>query len=131
MGIHKVPPSRGVWGHAPTEIFFVLVMNYYPLLLSAQSLCTPENVEREVATPSHTRCENRLENRYYAETESSNSFKVHVVLLLLPLMFIALVGSIIRSVNKKIHSKLVDPKNYSSTAGIVLTGMFLSFFVLF
>ncbi len=136
MGMHKVSPSSGVWGHAPTEIFFVLVMNYSPhyyyQLRAYAKYGSPENVEREIATPSHAICENRLKNRYYAETESSNSFKVHIVLLLLPflpLMFIALVGSIIRSVNRKIHSKLVDPKNYSSTAGIVLTGMFLSFFI--
>ncbi len=43
---------------------------------------------------------------------------------------LALVGSIIRSVNVKIHYKLVDPENHSNTAGIVLTGMFISFFIL-
>ncbi len=52
------------------------------------------------------------------------------ILLILPFLFIALVGSIMRSVNDKIHSKLVDPENYSNIAGIVLTGMFFSFFIL-
>ncbi len=32
--------------------------------------------------------------------------------------------------NEKIHLTLVDSENYSNTAGIVLTGMFVSFFVL-
>ena len=100
---------------------------------------SPESVEREIGTSSYSLCEDRLKNRYYdglnkTKTDRTVQYRIRVALWLLPflsLLFIALVGSVIRSGNNKVHFKLVDPDNYSNTAGIVLTGMLISFFILF
>ncbi len=123
-------------GEGEYSLIIYLFNTFFPI--TAQSLCQIWLSRKCWEIISYSICEAILKNRYYdshneTETERNDHSGILVALWLLPflpLIFIAFVGSVIRSGNNKIHFRLVDPENYSSTAGIVLAGMFLSFFIL-
>ena len=89
---------------------------------------------RDNSAGAYAICEQNLDDVYYVIGKLHTNRAIGVIifftmLFLLPLMAIGLVTTVVRSLHLPVHVGVIRPSNHKTVAGMVLTGVFFTFYI--
>ena len=90
-----------------------------------------QKIVRDESAHAYAICDQDLEQMYYriGSKKATGVIIFFAILLVLPLIFLSLVGAVLRSLNMGVHVRIIRPNNHKTVAGFVLTGIFITTFI--
>ena len=87
-------------------------------------------VEQDDSDLSIAICDDEVDSTYYLLDKTHYQIYLFlIVLLVLPMVSIALTATVVRSLRRSIHASIVRRSGHHNMTGIVLTGTFVTFFI--
>ena len=94
-------------------------------------------IRRDDTAHAHAVCITDLENRKYdlftllnGDRSSISGITVYfTVSLLIPFIFLTLTATVVRSLHRSVHVRIIKHIHHKNVAGLALTGMFVTFYV--
>ena len=111
--------------------FFTLIIAIFctQLKLYAKYMTIGE-VEQDDSVFSVAICDDEVDSTYYLLDKTHYQVYLFlIVLLILPTISIALTATVVRSLHRRIHASIVRRSGHHNMTGIVLTGTFITFFI--
>ena len=88
-------------------------------------------VQQDDSDHSIAICDDKVDYTYYLLDKTHFQVLLFlIILLILPLISIVLTATVVRSLRRSIHASIVCRSGHHNMTGIVLTGMFVTFFIL-
>lgn len=90
------------------------------------------HVVQDDTTHTYAICETEIDSNYYVLTKGKKYYEILlflIVTLLMPFISITLTATVVRSLQQKIHTSIIKKINHQNLAGMVLTGMFVTFYI--
>ena len=89
---------------------------------------------RDNSATAYSICEENIDDVYHAigglhKEQAIGVIIFFTILFFLPLMAIGLIATIVRSLQLPLHVGVIRPSNHKTVAGMVLMGMFATFYI--